>query len=63
MRIENKYTVIDNEPFGLLDCNLETKKEVKFFDTEAEYVDYCANNGIELPKKEETTEDAEAEVL
>jgi len=66
MRIENKYTVIDNEPFGLLDCNLETKKEVNLFDTEEEYIKYCAEKGIMIPQLQvidNGTEDVEAEIL
>lgn len=66
MLIEDKYTIIDNEPFGLLNCNLETKKEVTLFDTEEEYIKYCAEKGIMIPQLqviENGTEDVEAEIL
>ena len=66
MKIENKYAVIGDEPFGLLNCNLETKQEVNLFDTEEGYIAYCAENGIMIPQLQvidNGTEDVDAEIL
>ena len=66
MKIENKYAVISKEPFGLLNCFLETKQEVNLFDTEEGYIAYCAEKGIMIPQLqviENGTEDVEAEIL
>ena len=65
MKIDNKYTVIGGEGFGLLNCNLETKKETLFFDTEQAYVSCCADKGIMIPQlmPEPEIEDVEEEIL